>query len=48
MKKRTQREKVVAVQEKRLEAVKGGSGYNIATGYAADPDAPKDTVDGGG
>ena len=48
MKKRTQREKVVAVQEKMLESVKGGSGYSITTGYAADPDAPKDTIDGGG
>ncbi|HEY4597410.1 MAG TPA: hypothetical protein VIJ02_13500 [Thermoanaerobaculia bacterium] len=48
MKKRTQREKVVAVQEKMLESVKGGSRYSITTGYAADPDAPKDTIDGGG
>jgi hypothetical protein len=42
------REKIVAVQEKMLESVKGGSGYSVTTGYAADPDAPKDTIDGGG
>jgi len=47
MKKQTQREKIVVVQEKRLEAVKGGSGYIIATGDegGGDPDQP---VNGGG
>ena len=39
MKKQTRREKIVAVQEKRLESVKGGSGYNIAAGEG-EPDQP--------
>ena len=44
MKKQTQREKVVAVQEKRLEAVKGGA---ETTRHAGDPDTP-DELSGGG
>jgi len=48
MKKQTRREKVVAVQEKRLESVKGGSGYNQASGrIEGDPDAPSDGSGGG-
>ena len=47
MKKQTQREKIVAVQEKGLESVKGGSGEGIRPIFAGDPDSPKDTLTGG-
>ena len=41
MKKQTQREKIVAVQEKTLEAVKGGSGIIMPSGRVeGDPDGP--------
>jgi len=44
MKKQMQCEKVVIVQEKMLESVKGGE----TTRHAGDPDSPKDTLTGGG
>ena len=39
-KQERRREKIVTVQEKKLESVKGGSGYIIATGNEGDPDGP--------
>ena len=47
MKKQTRREEIVAVQEKKLESVKGGSGEGIRPIYLGDPDSPKDTLSGG-
>ena len=44
MKKQTQREKVVMVQEKMLESVKGGE----TTRHAGDPDGPTGDLSGGG
>jgi hypothetical protein len=42
MKKTVMREKIVAVQEKMLKSIKGGSGYIYAGARDGDPDPPPD------
>ena len=45
MKKRERRDKIVIVQEEKLESVQGGSGYNVTGGKDGTQDPPPD---GGG
>ncbi len=46
MKKQMRREKIVAVQEKTLESVQGGTGYIIISGDKP-TDPPTDPTNGG-